>query len=458
MMKKLLASLLLYLSCSGLDVQAQSLSLSPFQLPSMTSLSLPKTTFDASPAATEMWCGYWTAADMENLYFIGAGSTPMKYSAAIGYPAGSSQFMLGKTVEGIHFMAAPSAHLKNLRVWISTFLPETPEQADVCCQPVTGELQMSNEVRFNTPYQVDTESSLFVGYAFDIEGGNEDYDNYPIVFAQEPAVPNSFLLQLGGNRGQWIDYVDQHFGVLAIRLLISGENQDIDVAFNTNLGKETSTVEGKELTLNLRNFGKEGVKSLKVATEVGDVTAEQNVVLPQPVQGINEPFSVKVPIVVPQEAACYPYKVSVLQVNGKPLPAPVSQSSEMYVVTERVPHKVVIEEFTGMWCGHCPRGMFAMEKLKEIYGNQVVLIAAHSSDAISCKDYENYIQQTVSGFPSAHIDRTMMGVDPYFGNGTNFGIKELVDQQAEIVPLAQVTAKPERNGEVVTATADVKFL
>jgi thiol-disulfide isomerase/thioredoxin len=64
----------------------------------------------------------------------------------------------------------------------------------------------------------------------------------------------------------------------------------------------------------------------------------------------------------------------------------------------------VVEEFTGTWCGYCPYGIVGMQKAHETYGDQVVLIAAHSGDPMECAGYAD-ITNTVSSYPSAFMNR-----------------------------------------------------
>src|SRR6516225_3148810 len=41
---------------------------------------------------------------------------------------------------------------------------------------------------------------------------------------------------------------------------------------------------------------------------------------------------------------------------------------------------VLVEEFTGSWCGWCPRGAYAMQVLDKKYPGKVFCIAYHNSD------------------------------------------------------------------------------
>ena len=57
----------------------------------------------------------------------------------------------------------------------------------------------------------------------------------------------------------------------------------------------------------------------------------------------------------------------------------VSISTVADNLIENVKYKV--EEFTGMWCGWCPSGIVAMDKIEQAYPNDVAVICAHVGDS-----------------------------------------------------------------------------
>ncbi|SMC84338.1 Omp28-related outer membrane protein [Moheibacter sediminis] len=70
-------------------------------------------------------------------------------------------------------------------------------------------------------------------------------------------------------------------------------------------------------------------------------------------------------------------------------------------------HKVMVEDFTGTWCGYCPRVMDAFVKLSEIT-NKVVPIGVHSGDSFQIPEYaqlENLVPN-FGGYPTAFINRS----------------------------------------------------
>ena len=90
----------------------------------------------------------------------------------------------------------------------------------------------------------------------------------------------------------------------------------------------------------------------------------------------------------------------------------------------------VVEEFTGTWCGHCPRGMVGMERLAQDYGDRFIGIAVHtgSNEPMVIPAYPELQSDLLpgSGAPSCVIDRVAYKFDPYSGSGqrgtTHYGI------------------------------------
>ena len=68
--------------------------------------------------------------------------------------------------------------------------------------------------------------------------------------------------------------------------------------------------------------------------------------------------------------------------------------------------KVVLEEFTGEWCGYCPYGAQIMQDIVTAHPNDVVAVALHSGDPFALS-YESILGNKlgVPGYPSAGINR-----------------------------------------------------
>jgi hypothetical protein len=79
----------------------------------------------------------------------------------------------------------------------------------------------------------------------------------------------------------------------------------------------------------------------------------------------------------------------------------------------QAPRKVVVEDYTGIWCGWCPNGRTATQHLDATYGNSVICMGVHSGDSLSGSTAGNMSGYPdslingigVTGFPEGSIDR-----------------------------------------------------
>ena len=88
-------------------------------------------------------------------------------------------------------------------------------------------------------------------------------------------------------------------------------------------------------------------------------------------------------------------------------------SSNLTGVTPAVDKIVIAEEATGTWCGWCPRGAVALDKLSKKYPDHFIGIAVHNADPMTVTEYDAGIRSLsgFEGFPSATVGRTSI-IDP----------------------------------------------
>jgi len=84
----------------------------------------------------------------------------------------------------------------------------------------------------------------------------------------------------------------------------------------------------------------------------------------------------------------------------------------VYGLSEVLPKKVVVEEGTGTWCGWCPRGFVTLEQMAVDYPETALLISVHNFDPMTDAEYDTGLVGTIAGFPSGHVDRKAVAIDP----------------------------------------------
>lgn len=121
----------------------------------------------------------------------------------------------------------------------------------------------------------------------------------------------------------------------------------------------------------------------------------------------------------------------------------------------------VIEEGTGTWCGWCPQGILAIERLQEMYPDNVIAIAVHNDDVLTDAEYDSAL-----GFPTfpAGLVNRYYGAYPMMQDGYNFyfnkpgtfgyAVEQVLAQPAEVQPTV-VSATLE--GGILSVKGNVRF-
>lgn len=198
---------------------------------------------------------------------------------------------------------------------------------------------------------------------------------------------------------------------LADNFSLSSLPSDNASLLSTKINKFITVNSQNDLQLTVKNSGNNTISSLEVNWN----------------DGADHVASIPVNIAVGATATVtHPTKVSYADIAQKNITVSVnkvnsnadsdtsdnSSSTSVVVASKVVPKKVVIEEGTGTWCGWCPRGMVALQKLDQDYPDDQISIAVHGgSTAEPMRDASYSAGAGFSGFPGMNVDRELKGVD-----------------------------------------------
>lgn len=176
------------------------------------------------------------------------------------------------------------------------------------------------------------------------------------------------------------------------------------------------------------NYGVADLAQVKFRCTMGD--EEKYVEIDRPI-GYLGSASFDAGFAAPTEPVRIPLSAQLVEVSHEPVVDGPKLYSSITAIdrTKSVARRVVMEEFTGTWCGWCPRGMRAMELLSEKWGDDFIPVAVHYNDQFQCADY-GYVLDNFStgGFPGCTVNRLVIGADPYYGsNQRDFGIERDLD-------------------------------
>ena len=382
-----------------------------------------------NPGENQVWWGYFNESDFENGdYTIGTGSA-MALMGAIYIPANHEQLGTA-TVKAIriYFPSSAVSSLSGLKVWISKELPEKINDADYVQTTLGSVRANANDYSLRTPYEINNEG-FYVGYYVKSTTG------YFIRCGGNESVANSFWIGNPEAGMGWSDISDGYgFGKLAFQILVEGGNFPSNSVTPNDFGQNfVLKGESVNVPITITNKGQNPVSSISytIATEGGSVTPETTLLLGS--LAFNSSKVVDINFPADEETRKYKKTFTITKVDDQENTA-TSNSAEGFVITMKEKHSVtpVIEEFTGTWCGWCPRGMVGMEKVHETYGDQVVQIAAHSGDVMEIDAYSSVINKFAGGFPSSITDR-QFDEDPSFS-----GLKSALNNAFNRVAAASV--------------------
>lgn len=97
-----------------------------------------------------------------------------------------------------------------------------------------------------------------------------------------------------------------------------------------------------------------------------------------------ETREVKIPIKLGQKLGKEELLFNITQVNGQYNEASAGYAYLTCCTVNKMPHKrVLVEDYAGMWCWHCPIGLVATDAIARMYPDDVVAVSVHKTDDIS---------------------------------------------------------------------------
>ena len=138
--------------------------------------------------------------------------------------------------------------------------------------------------------------------------------------------------------------------------------------------------------LKLTNWGDTEVGSISYTFYYTDKQVSEGpfvLHLDQPLKD-GETREVKIPIKPGQKLGKEEVLFNITQVNGQYNEASAGYAYLTCCTVNKMPHKrVLVEDYAGMWCPHCPIGLVATDAIARMYPDDVVAVSVHKTDDIS---------------------------------------------------------------------------
>lgn len=367
--------------------------------------------------------------------------------------------LVGKTIEGIVITLGTDQGISDLSVWLSKELTlnNKVNDPDIMSQTATvkeGEI----EVRFSEPYTV-SEADFYAGYSFKVSKVDTMYNQYPVLLSYN-GDPEGWYMHSSRTYRKWMSLGSTYNYSLAMKVIVGGVAQDV-ASLSAPSVISAQKEQEKELTLTFKNHGSTEVKNADYYYTLNGQTYSDHVDFATPLPtryGAEGKVTVTLPAIA--EPGDYDMTFGVTKVNGKDNAEASLASSSVLKVYRLLPkHRPVMEEYTGFWCGWCPRGFYAMEKMNKLYPDDFIAISIHNSDSIEVMSSSLY-PSSVSGFPCAYLERRA-DLDPYYGSASDgFGIEQdWLSLRDELAPAdVEVEGVVASDGNTLNVTANCTFI
>ena len=378
------------------------------------------------------------AADSEMVYNLGEGvynygtgqSRDETYDVAlrINDPA-----LVGCRVKAVRIVFDAVEGLSGANAWLSKELGIKSLKftgADV--QTVAFDVKQGvNEIAF-TPYTI-TDEGIYVGYTVTAA---KNVAREPVRLTGSTTADGFFIHTSGLYRASFHSMYGEE-GDLAIEVLLEGDFRQNAAAARMVKTDYTLASDRSEALVSFANYGKGGVESFDYTVSIAGVSESHHVELATPVPAVyGRQWQMTVEVPAPQVQGIHQVEVNVTKVNGADNEWPLASASADMRCYEQVPvHRAVLEEYTGTWCGYCPRGFVGLEEMNRLHPNDFIGISYHNSST-SGKDPMEVIPTSQypwntdvlgawPGFPAAVLDRHLITDAFYGGAGLGkFGIED----------------------------------
>ena len=310
--------------------------------------------------------------------------------------------------------------------------------ADVCTVDAVytpGEGEWGEiSVEFADSYTITT-PEVYVGYTFTVADAGSDTMKRPVTGTAGSDEDGLYMMS-SRTYMKWKSYAAQTNLVSGLQVSLEGNfkaacmaisvPQSIDIMVNDNPMTVAATI---------TNHGATAIRNIDYVLKVGD-KEYAGVKEFRIARNIQFGRSMDVSLSIDHDLAKgeYPAQFTITKVNGEDNVDICSSDSTMLFVLEKLPvNRPLLEEYSGLWCGWCPRGYVAMETLAEEFKGLFVGVCYHSGDDMQISG--EFPSNTDVGFPLAYLNRTLM-MDPFYGLASSgFGARtEWMVAQSQFTP------------------------
>lgn len=295
-------------------------------------------------------------------------------------------------------------------------------------------------MNFKNPYTI-TDEGVYVGYSFtvdDIEVDDAAQKRPLRAFATKE--PNAFWIHTTQTNRVWQSKAASVGYAPLMKVFVGGAAK---YAASLVLGDDIVTTLNKsnQISYTLWNHGSEGVASFEYALNVNNKAYNGSVTLPQSLMGIyNTSTTGEFTIPEIDQSGSHLLSVSITKINGADnAEHDIAATALIHALSSFPVHRPLLEEYTGLWCGWCPRGYVGLEEMNKRFPNDFIGVSYHNRDQMEVLKPADF-PSAVGGYPAAFLERAL-AVDAYSGlQGSGFGLDKIWKVRRDELAPADVLA------------------
>lgn len=296
-----------------------------------------------------------------------------------------------------------------------------------------------NEIVLDEPFEITGDADISIGYKASFnEPGSVG------VSKEKFAEATTVYLNSSNN------WTTTGGGAIAIQAVVEGDNLPTDYLWLRPSNNGTSTLnvpyeaDSYIFPLQVRNQGVGNITGFSIRM---NVNGEESVKEYTANIGLNEVYDLEYEI-KSDNPGLYTVSFEIDKVNGADNKYPVDINDDTYlkVWDPEFRRRVVMEEYSGLWCGLCPAAMVAIDEELAKFPDTFIPICAHGGDLLTIElpedapvDYSyapfindcigapwSWVDRKIKGDPSLHASR-FNNMETYYDNNVNYDLKAYWD-------------------------------
>ncbi len=368
--------------------------------------------------------------------------------------------LVGAKVTGMKvLLPVDASSVDNLSSWMTSELTlDGKNNAPDICSVEASYSEYYLSATFPEPYTV-TSDGVYVGYSFDITDleDKEDYPDTPVAVVKSD-MSGGLFVHSSRTRKKWADIGADIEAVSMMVVTLEADYKDYDAAATLPANSYLPLGEELPVAVKIVNHGQNPIQEIGYSYTIGEYAGNGSFKLEEPINSIGDIAVVKIPMKTEAEIGTYPFIFTLETVNGQANTDPNRVSTGELSVIPFIPvNRPLVEEYTGLNCGYCPRGYIAMEEMNRMNGDLFIGMAYHSDsyesrNAMVVLEYDDF-PYAVTGYPFGTINR-MAGMNP-----SEFPF--VWDNYRNDMPVADLEISTEWTDETMSelrATTNVRFI